>query len=985
MLLPDAVRAAGAAQRLLLPLLPRIMPTPLPLSLLMSDFSPGQRWLSETETELGLGIVEQVDYRLVTIFFPACDEQRSYARHNAPLARLLLEVGDTLTTAAGQQLQVTAVELIDGIAFYLAHPADQPDALQRVSELQLGHQLDLRTANERLFTGQLDSSPWFALRHAAMIVADQLARSPVRGLLGPRVELLGHQLHIAHSVGQRFAPRVLLADEVGLGKTIEAGMILHQQLRTGRAQRALLVVPPALVHQWFVEMVRRFNLHFSIFDAERVAALTQPADPLADDLPGQQDDAPDAPINPFSSEQLVLISSDFLLSCNEADLLAAGWDMLVVDEAHHLAWQPDAPGAAYQRVEKLAAQTRGVLLLTATPEQLGQASHYARLRLLDPDRYPSLAQFVEEQGHYREIAALAAELHDQPQWSETLRQQAARYVHDVPIEETHRAAILTELIDRSGTGRVLFRNTRKQISGFPRRHAHPVPLPLPAAYQQAAKDGDALLPETAFADDQWCELDSRAAWLVTFLREHRRDKVLVICARRNSACDLHAWLSYRHGLSVAVFHEQLDLIARDRAAAWFAESEDGAQALICSEIGSEGRNFQFAQHLVLFDLPRNPDLLEQRIGRLDRIGQQSDIHIHLPYFSDHPQAVLLHWYLDGMDAFRQPNAAGGLIWQDTADALSAALATPADKALLDTLLAVTQHAASAARSLLEQGRDRLLELSSCDNANAAQLIAAVEAADAHSPLPFLEQVFECYGVEQEAHSDHAWIFLPGAQMAEPFPGLPDDGITVTDQRALALSRDDMQFLTLEHPLLENALDLVLSGDRGKACVALLKNKRIPAGTLLLECLFRVEVQAPKHLQAERFLPHTLLRQLLDARGKDLSASVAIDALSRQCRNLDSALARKIVSSQRALLETLIARASAAASNDARALLLSADQTMRTGQQQELDRLRALRERNPAIPETEVLALQAQQQALSDAFAQGHCQLAAVRVIVVSDE
>src|SRR5690606_1504136 len=96
----------------------------------------------------------------------------------------------------------------------------------------------------------------------------------------------------------------------------------------------------------------------------------------------------------------------------------------------------------------------------------------------------------------------------------------------------------------------------------------------------------------------------------------------------------------------------------DRAAAWFAETELGAQALVCSEIGSEGRNFQFAQHLVLFDLPLNPDLLEQRIGRLDRIGQGPRIDIHVPYLEDSAQAVLFHWYHAGLDLFRQSFSAG---------------------------------------------------------------------------------------------------------------------------------------------------------------------------------------------------------------------------------------------------------------------------------------------------------------------------------------
>ena len=83
-----------------------------------------------------------------------------------------------------------------------------------------------------------------------------------------------------------------------------------------------------------------------------------------------------------------------------------------------------------------------------------------------------------------------------------------------------------------------------------------------------------------------------------------------------------------------------------------AEEDTGAQVLLCSEIGSEGRNFQFASNLVMFDLPFNPDLLEQRIGRLDRIGQAHDIQIHVPYLEKTAQSVLVRWYHEGLDALR---------------------------------------------------------------------------------------------------------------------------------------------------------------------------------------------------------------------------------------------------------------------------------------------------------------------------------------------
>jgi predicted amidophosphoribosyltransferase len=106
-----------------------------------------------------------------------------------------------------------------------------------------------------------------------------------------------------------------------------------------------------------------------------------------------------------------------------------------------------------------------------------------------------------------------------------------------------------------------------------------------------------------------------------------------------------------------VFHEDLTLVQRDRAAAWFSEA-DGARLLLCSEIGSEGRNFQFAHHLILFDLPLKPDLLEQRIGRLDRIGQTEDIKIHVPYIAGSGEEVLARWYHEGLNAFEK-NLEGG--------------------------------------------------------------------------------------------------------------------------------------------------------------------------------------------------------------------------------------------------------------------------------------------------------------------------------------
>ncbi|MGP1782736.1 helicase-related protein, partial [Shewanella frigidimarina] len=204
-----------------------------------------------------------------------------------------------------------------------------------------------------------------------------------------------------------------------------------------------------------------------------------------------------------------------------------------------------------------------------------------------------------------------------------------------------------------GTGRVLYRNSRASVKGFPQRNLHVHPQKMPEQYVTAyrvsammnkhldtnAKVRQVLSPEKIYQDfdsgsASWWKFDPRVDWLIDFLKTNRSKKVLIIASQAETALSLEEALRTREGIQATVFHEGMSIIERDKAGAYFAQETGGAQALICSEIGSEGRNFQFASNLVLFDLPLNPDLLEQRIGRLDRIGQKNDVEIHLPYLAN---------------------------------------------------------------------------------------------------------------------------------------------------------------------------------------------------------------------------------------------------------------------------------------------------------------------------------------------------------------
>src|SRR5690606_13354566 len=152
--------------------------------------------------------------------------------------------------------------------------------------------------------------------------------------------------------------------------------------------------------------------------------------------------------------------------------------------------------------------------------------------------------------------------------------------------------VIDALLDRHGTGRVLFRNTRAAIQGFPERQPLPDPLPCPSLYDDARYGDVGLTPEQSVPEEQWLAEDPRVAWLEKKLASLRPAKVVVICARAAPATALEHYLHFRAGIRSAAFHEHLSLLERARAAAYLADDEQGAQALICSEVGSDCRDIQ---------------------------------------------------------------------------------------------------------------------------------------------------------------------------------------------------------------------------------------------------------------------------------------------------------------------------------------------------------------------------------------------------------
>ncbi|HSQ41284.1 MAG TPA: RNA polymerase-associated protein RapA, partial [Fibrobacteraceae bacterium] len=696
-------------------------------------------------------------------------------------------------------------------------------------------------------------------------------------------------------------PRLMLCDEVGLGKTIEAGMIWHALKSRGRVTRALILVPESLKHQWIVEMLRRFNQFFTLLDPGFIQSLAASGDRIG---------------NPFLARNEMLVTFEYLLEepALVRDLLKAQWDLLIVDEAHHLVFEGDYQSPQYKIVNAIAAKTKGLLLLTGTPLQLHPEAHFHRLRMLDPARFQDFGAFMKEQEQYRKLVSdldklmkTAQDSGIQLSWDEIQKRLPKKspvrpWLESVSTHSLEASEWVRRIVDALGTGSVVFRNSRKGVGGFPKRSLHEHPLPPNPTYRRAVAMTMERDPENSIGiainglmmhniPDAW-NLDERVVWLKDFLQEMKEEKVLLICSDQEVVKALsHMLPSIIGPEEFVLFHENMDLVTRDRAAAWFAR-RNGARLLVASEIGSEGRNFQFARHLVLFDLPLDAALLEQRIGRLDRIGQRDEIHLHVPYTQGSAQEVLYSWYNDGLDAFLNPLMGSGEVYMTYANELLSAMDHPASfPEFQKKVLPAARKMVDKLRKDVEEGRDRLLEFNSRNPALAQELVRQVDDMDADRDLQNLVfEALEVFGVEVEEGSlPRSMILKTTPQMRYDIPGLTEKsrivssvpvegeegehdeayneiGVSVTMDRHEALDHDNMDFLGWEHPTSQGVLDLLTMDEFG-AAACVLWNKAPSKGLIMQYNFLHEPVLSPDWGLSDLAGPE-MITVLVDSKGEE---------------------------------------------------------------------------------------------------------------------
>ncbi|ODS23204.1 hypothetical protein AB835_10220 [Candidatus Endobugula sertula] len=878
----------------------------------MSTPQIGQRWMVDTDSSLGLGIVTECDTRSVTIDFPAMDHSRCYSLDNSPLTRVLFTVGDNIEAIDGEKHIVAQVEAINNLVIYLTNDGEAIPETRLASTLEFNHPV------KRLLVGQLDKPKWFDLRTELAKSYHRWLRSDVIGLQGARITLTPHQLYVAETATQLGRSRVLLADEVGLGKTIEAGLILQRLLLQEQVQRVLILVPDALRVQWFVELVRCFNIHAVLW--------------------GEDVDL---------SEPRVFIVAHRVLD-GDTLLTDAPWDMTIVDEAHHFNLMADNP--VVNTLKTIGETCEHLLLLSATPERMGLEQHFSRLQLLDPARFYDFAAFQQQYDHYESLADDVTQLLESEIVEPSLQQRLSTlFPHIADIKAEDKADIIHLLLDCHGTGRVVFRNTRTAITGFPDRRlvTH-------------------VLPD---------EVDADLNWLAGFLKQHKDEKILFITHDKDDVLDIRESLYRKMGIDCPVFHEGMSLIERDRAAAYFADKEEGAPLLLCSEIGSEGRNFQFCHHLICWDLPEHPDVLEQRIGRLDRIGQKNVIKIHVCVTNTVSQARL-DWFHSILNCVEKTNPAAGVMHDQWYGQYQQNPKVVGEKVKQQTQQWLEQ---------LQNGRDRLLEMNSCRQPQANQLVDTVRRfEEENNPENLLVMATDLLNIHMEYLGESRFSLIPSEQMLVPMiPGIPAEGCEITFDRTTATTREDVQFITWDHPLMQGLTELITTSDLGVATVALFPNKALKPGMLFLEVIFRLTIKDSVAVVANSYLSKSLLRVVVTLGDhKNLQGILPQDTLAKLIENASQPIRKVVVRDYQKEIQALFEQAQKIAQEEMQGIIQQSLSDLEQRSHLEQVRMEQLQERNDYVSAADV---EQQKQHYSDmAIAiKAHCKLevSAVRLLV----
>jgi ATP-dependent helicase HepA len=753
----------------------------------MATWSVGDYLTHAFNPELGIGRVTAVDARSLVVDFPRAGTTLRLAAGTDVLRAMTFEPGRVVRLVqTGERTSVIAVQSDGGLRLANGHTVT-PDAVWPI-EFE-GGLLD------RLASGNLDHIEDFIVRLRVLQLLQLRQADGLGPFLGGRVRLFPHQLYVAERASSQDPVRWLLADEVGLGKTIEAALILNRLVHTSRVERCLVVVPEALTVQWLGELWRKYHQVFTLLDAPRLADVVRD---FGDDF------------NPFELHRRAVIAIETLVERPRltAQAVAAGIDLLVVDEAQRLRRPPGHPGEpAWRAVAPIAAAGRHVLLLTATPLEDDVHGFFRLLQLLRPDEFPEGRSFEDR---------LATGVPLPPCTSSTRRSDIGGLPPRVGIPVTlERAAGADAREDLENEVRAIPATnpvTRRQKAERIRRA-----FSSGAALRATLGPADAALRARAEAADR---NDPRLAWLASHARGWRdaREKTLVFVADGDTLEVVRTSLSHRAQIATGVFHEELSAARRDTEVARFREA-DGPSILVSTECGGEGRNFEFCRRLVLFDLPWKPTAVEQRIGRLDRIGRR--VPVEIVYFRP-PGGIgrdVVRLF-EALGIFREPLAGLEPELAHVESAIEEAALDPGS-GISDERFGELVNTAHTARTRVREAAYQQLHRNPYRSEMAAGILARVP-----QDLDRLNEeavVAACarlgFGMERPG-GRRAYAFeLGNAALVDSLPGVPGGSTFVgTFNREEAVERETLDFFASGHPLVEGVFAHVEESNTGRVAI-----------------------------------------------------------------------------------------------------------------------------------------------------------------------
>ena len=874
-----------------------------------SRFAPGQRWLSQTEPELGLGLVIKSEPDKVTIVFPSSETTRVYTIEAPPLTRVVFSMGDILKTQDGKSFIVEEITEKDGIVIYISKG-------KKIDESRLSDSLTFSKPIDRLLNAQVDDKGIYNLRHRALYRRFKTYRAPLRGLLGGRFHPTAHQIYVATQATRATYPRVLLADEPGLGRRIEAGLILQRLQLAGSAQRVLLLVPEAEIEWCELEFSRRFGFYFTRLGADELTAPAKPAAKKAAKSAKAKTDEPAAPpFNPFVTEAPQWFSCPLELFKSKPGHWAAGagLDVLVVDGADQMGYTEATPGSIYNAVEEAGNAIKSLILLSSSGPETDAEGHFGRVRLLDPEDFPTSRKYNK---HRKENEALeagviaAAKATDIDRETEALLKPLATEENKVKDilkawkedKESARDQLIEHLVDTQECGRRVFHNTHRSISKLPAHEVDWVKLEAKPEVRdelrEEFKSAGKAEPSTPKTKALASALDSAAAtWLTSIIAPPilpaaqplakgvdvpppppPSPKALVVCANRARAMAVAKVLNKKLPEKIVLVNHEPHAVAVADFAAIVVGLEDTC-----------GRAFAGVDFLVFWDAPHTAT--EARIGAaLLDFTSNSAVKIKVPYVEDTPQEILGRWLQEGVHAFSGFSPAQAAVIEEhgkTALDLAKRIGARHNPKIGEELKALIKKSNATFESSLkkiDKHRDEFLEIASCRPTYSEQALHRMHSSDEDLSLDlFTNRVMEHTGITVEQQPGRVCQVKWNLEALQHLEAVPKEGFGLTYSRKTALMQEALQHLTWDSELIAKATERLLSTAIGNTAYVVWEDER--AQLVLLEGIYLAEpAPADSALQVWRFMPPTPVRVVVSHELEDLSGTYTTELVNKNVRN-----------------------------------------------------------------------------------------------------